>query len=797
MRKSAIIASRRPASSNETAAYPDTLVAGSERPIKKIFRPPRLHGSSSLQRDAAVSTQKESLGPSLAYKIFYSVKSNKKHKKYSDGVLLRKGNNFVIFNDSGKQITSRSLSAIAALGTGSELECGTYEVQVDQQVDIADYESGLVFISVEPYSTKEPVVRSTKNHESKFKSAAACKPSIRVEGRSPKTAVTNSRNNPFALNALVLYKPIDPSAPNSRYVTLCPFISNCLRPHQRDGVSFLYDCLIGKRNPNYFGAILADEMGLGKTLQCISIIWTLLKDGPCGPVVSRALVVVPSSLIDNWVNEFKKWLGNHRLEVLAMQSSLSAKQQKEMLEDFINGTRWAVLIISYEMCRKFSNTLSRMSAIKRGVLLICDEGHRLKNSQGNQTIAALELIGAQRRLIITGTPIQNQLDELYAMCSFVNPGQLSTLDSFRNNFIKPISAWRDSGTACSADDATLGQKRADTLKSLTSSFILRRTSDVLSKYLPSKTQCVVFCRLSALQIKLYQTYVESQAVKTSINVVDTAAVLKHITALRKLVNDPSLVSDLYDAAHLPDNYDCLVSDPANSTKMNFLDSLLTRMNTEDPPGKLVIVSNFTKTLQCIEKLCQSKSISILRLDGQTPSQARQGIVNRFNDSHSLETVFLLSAKAGGCGLNLIGASRLVLFDPDWNPATDEQAMARIWRDGQLYPCVIYRLLTTGGIDEKIFQRQLTKQELAMVIEGKDRSVPVMARDELKKLFMLSCNEEYCQTLSMFLDVEAIGSTWNFHRDLSTLDDPVFTGTMELLPPGTISFAMSKTTSFES
>ncbi|SPQ96198.1 DNA repair and recombination protein RAD54B [Plasmodiophora brassicae] len=768
---------------------------GARRPKPVAAAPPAPAAS------AAPTTTK------LVYRVFYCKRSNRKVKSHAEGVLVRVGSRFSLFSEDGKQLCSATQNNICRLGQGSEMECGTYDVEVDATIDIDEYQSGRCFIartvpSNDNTPTRAPnVVRKIEIAKKNGGNVVPRKPTEGDDVDMPDAdrkapAKISSRNDPNALNALILYTP--PTGSNDRYVVLCPFISNFLRPHQRAGVKFIYDCLTGVSTPGHYGCILADEMGLGKTLQTIAVMWSLLKDGPAGPVISRAIVVVPSSLVDNWANEIRKWLGNHRLEVLAMQSSANAKQQRIMIDDFVSGARWPVLIISYEMCRKFSSALSVLANRRKGIMLICDEGHRLKNAQGNRTIAALEELGATRRLLITGTPIQNQLDELYAMCSFVNPGLLSTLESFRHAFIRPIQAWRDGGVACSADDQAIGEARAAELQSLTSSFILRRTNDILSKYLPPKIESVLFCRMSPLQLDLYRTFVASHTVKRLIASGSTAAALSSIVTLRKLVNDPALIynGEDVDGLPFPDDYDPLVK--SDACKMVVVDAILDAMHAQSPPGKTVIVSNFVQTLEVIERMCAAKGIKSFRLDGQTSAQARQPLVTQFNDASRPETVFLLSAKAGGCGLNLIGACRLVLFDNDWNPATDEQAMARIWRDGQRFPCVIYRLLTVGGIDEKIFQRQLTKQELALVIDNKDQNVQRMSRDDLKQLFSLRCDEQYCQTMAMLEEKGADASTdpstcWAMHRDPSEIPDPILHAARAHLPPGMISFAMTKTT----
>jgi DNA repair and recombination protein RAD54B len=236
---------------------------------------------------------------------------------------------------------------------------------------------------------------------------------------------------------------------------------------------------------------------------------------------------------------------------------------------------------------------------------------------------------------------------------------------------------------------------------------------------------------------------------------NTESALKLITILKKLCNSPSLltaknkdnspnetIAALLES--IPPNMHRHLS-PSSSAKIRVLDQLLDSMrNTTDE--KIVLVSNYTSTLTLLSNLLSSLGLPYLRLDGSTPAQKRQGLVDDFNRLPASSCfAFLLSAKAGGTGLNLIGASRLILFDVDWNPATDIQAMARIHRDGQKRPCRIYRVLLKGSLEEKIWQRQVTKLGLAdSVMQDKNNSVAQFSAAELKDLFRLD-EESGCQT----------------------------------------------------
>lgn len=183
---------------------------------------------------------------------------------------------------------------------------------------------------------------------------------------------------------------------------------------------------------------------------------------------------------------------------------------------------------------------------------------------------------------------------------------------------------------------------------------------------------------------------------------------------------------------------------SNSAKMNALQSLLLSVRSESKENKVVVVSNFTQTLDMIAVMCRKNGFEYLRLDGSTSVPKRQNLVEQFNSPYTKAFLFLLSARSGGTGLNLIGASRLVLFDIDWNPATDAQAMARIWRDGQKHPVTIYRLLTVGTIEEKMYQRQLTKLALSATVMDDKRTTSKFSQDDLRDLFTLH-NDTSCLT----------------------------------------------------
>lgn len=526
-------------------------------------------------------------------------------------------------------------------------------------------------------------------------------------------------------------------------VVLDPKLAKTLRPHQVEGVKFMYRCVTGMIEEKANGCIMADEMGLGKTLQCITLMWTLLKQSPDAgkPTIQKAIVVCPASLVKNWANELIKWLGANAITPFTIDGKASKEELTRQLQQWAIASGRAVtrpvIIVSYETLRLNVDVLKHT---KIG-LLFCDEGHCLKNSDSN-TFSALNSLNVSRRVILTGTPIQNDLTEYFSLTSFANPDLLGSRLEFRKRFEIPILRGRD------ADASEADRKRGDEctteLLGVVNKFLIRRTNDILSKYLPVKYEHVVFCNLAPFQLDLYNYFITSPDIQALLRGKGSQP-LKAINILKKLCNHPDLLTLTED---LPGSEACYPPryvpkevrgrdrevNPEFSGKMQVLDRMLARIH-QDTNDKIVLISNYTSTLDLFERLCRSRQYGCLRLDGTMNVNKRQKLVDRFNDPDGDEFVFLLSSKAGGCGINLIGANRLVLFDPDWNPAADQQALARVWRDGQKKDCFVYRFIATGTIEEKIFQRQSHKQSLSScVVDSAEDVERHFSLDSLRELF---------------------------------------------------------------
>ncbi|KAJ7046886.1 DNA repair protein, SNF2 family [Mycena alexandri] len=544
-------------------------------------------------------------------------------------------------------------------------------------------------------------------------------------------------------------------------VVIDPLLTKVLRPHQVEGVKFLYKCTTGMLVDNQYGCIMADEMGLGKTLQCIALLWTLLKQSPHAgkPTIEKCIIACPSSLVKNWANELVKWLGKDAITALAVDGKGGKGELLEKVARWVaargRNVTQPVMIVSYETLRTLSAHLANCSI----GLLLCDEGHRLKNSD-SLTFQALNALDVKRRVILTGTPIQNDLSEYFSLLNFANPNFLGSKNDFRKNFENLIIRGRDS--EASNDVKAESEKKLKELGGLVTKFIIRRTNDLLSKYLPVKYEQVVFCKLSDLQLQLYRLFIKSPEIQALLRGKDSQP-LKAINLLKKLCNHPELLNlpdDLRGCGDLlPDDFP---RGDANSKtkgrnqsvrcdwggKFLVLERFLHQIRTQTN-DKIVLISNYTQTLDLFEKLCRSKKYGCFRLDGSMSITKRQKLVDQFNDPEGKEFIFLLSSKAGGCGINLIGANRLILFDPDWNPAADQQALARVWRDGQKKECFVYRFISTGTIEEKIFQRQANKQALSSaVVDEKEDIERHFSVDALRKLFLFN-EETLCETHETF------------------------------------------------
>lgn len=639
---------------NEGTAKGLSLTSSVKKKFKSGFSTPRPISSSN---EASVTAEE---APKLCYKVEY-YKGRKKKPIKSDAILIRQKDKFTLFEDNGSEKSTQRIPGIADLGYGSEFTMSSCNIEVSEKVDIEHFTTGQIF----------------------------CAWNIKL-------SLDKLAQEPHVADPLSLYE----SKIDQRFLRV-------LRPHQREGVAFMLNCCTGNRVNKYHGSILADEMGLGKTLQAITVASTLMSDPSFQ--VNSTLVACPVSLVRNWAEEIHKWMDSDNVDVFHV---LSGKSFKPNLKRFEESSKPKFFIMGYESIRSQSAILAKVSI----GLIIADEGHRLKNSEGNQTIRALNKIQSNKRIILTGTPIQNNLDELYSICNFVNPNMLGSVDSFRNVYSGPISTSRDEKG--SDQSKKLGTIRAQYLTRIISLFTIRRTADLLKNFLPPKREFILFCRMGEKQKEEYKELIASKEFEQATSKGQTASALICIRKLRELsLCKRSEENELQE----------------ESGKTVLLSHIISQVKQNK--DKIVIVSNFRKTLDLANQISKKCNILTQRLDGSTDQSQRQTLVHAFNTSE-YPIAFLLSAKAGGVGLNLIGANKIVLMEPEWNPSIDKQAVARIWRDGQTKQCSVYRLVSTLSIEEKIIQRQLTKEEVASLVADQESAVRHFDQRAMKDLFQL-------------------------------------------------------------
>ncbi|KYQ92395.1 SNF2-related domain-containing protein [Tieghemostelium lacteum] len=707
----------------------------STNPLEK--KPPKVPKTTTKTTSTTTTTTSKPINitsksvdiKSNFYKVRQCPLTSKKHKLYQDGyVCLNHSKNYIeMFDENGKEIGKSVVLKISDFKEGFKCTISSREVIVDDSISQEEFQSSMNMSSTVD-DTPEPVIVKTEIKQ--FKSHSTSSAPITVSGK------LKPRSDPNAPDALVLYRP---ESESETYVVVDSFLSKKLRPHQKIGVQFIWDCITGRSNEFGNGVILADQMGLGKTLQTLTLLWTAIKQSKSGsPLVKKVIIVTPTNLVGNWKKEIVTWLGSERLKPFVLTDSAS-KKTKEMMEDFKTSLVYPVLIITYEQCRIYSNILETLNNIG---LLICDEAHRLKNSN-SQTTLSINNIKASKRILITGTPIQNDLGEFYAMVDFCNPGSLGSPISFKKSFINPIMKFRETG------QGNDGLEKSKELAEITKSFIIRRKSNLLEQYLPPKSTHIVFCGLTTVQSEVYLNFTKSKSIETLISKSsfmefqsdeaqeegtgdENLTTLSAITILKKLCNSPLLIENSVSYKNVMSNSERpnLVE---SSTKFQFIRHLISVIKPLN--DKIVLVSNYTQTLDLMEQFLKELGVEFYRLDGSVNAEKRQLLVDRFNESTNKFNVFLLSSKAGGVGINLIGGNHIVLFDPDWNPAIDQQAMARVWREGQTKPVQIYRLISTGTIEEKIYQRQLMKESISnSIVDKVHNEKKSFSQEELRDLF---------------------------------------------------------------
>ncbi|KAG4385516.1 hypothetical protein AAZX31_12G109100 [Glycine max] len=547
-----------------------------------------------------------------------------------------------------------------------------------------------------------------------------------------------------------------------------PASINCrLLEHQREGVRFLYGLY-----KNNHGGILGDDMGLGKTIQAIAFLAAVFaKEGHStlneNHVEKRdpALIICPTSVIHNWESEFSKWSN--------FSVSIYHGANRNLIYDKLEANEVEILITSFDTYRIHGSSLLDIN----WNIVIIDEAHRLKNEKSKLYKACLE-IKTLRRYGLTGTAMQNKIMELFNLFDWVAPGSLGTREHFREFYDEPLKH----GQRSTAPDrfVQIANKRKQHLVAVLHKYLLRRTKEeTIGHLMMGKEDNIVFCAMSDVQKRVYRRMLQLPDIQCLINKnlpCSCGSPLTQVECCKRIVPDGAIWPYLH--RDNPDGCDscpfclvlpCLVklqqisnhlelikpnpkddpdkqnkdaefaaavfgpdidlvggntqnesfmglSDVTHCGKMRALEKLLYSWFSQG--DKVLLFSYSVRMLDILEKFLIRKGYCFSRLDGSTPTNLRQSLVDDFNSSPSKQ-VFLISTRAGGLGLNLVSANRVVIFDPNWNPAQDLQAQDRSFRFGQKRHVVVFRLLAAGSLEELVYSRQVYKQQLSNIaVSGK-------------------------------------------------------------------------------
>ncbi|KAK3847883.1 MAG: hypothetical protein J3R72DRAFT_470620 [Linnemannia gamsii] len=517
------------------------------------------------------------------------------------------------------------------------------------------------------------------------------------------------------------------------------------------------------------GGIIGDEMGLGKTIQIIAFIAGLQYSGKLdAPVV----IVCPATLLKQWVKEFHRWWPPMRVAILhssgsGMNNSSSKgegsrgndyeddddsfsedysgtrkrqktkkrfgggkrrskaaagadREERTVADDLVEriSAKGHVIVTTYAGLRIHSSRLLRQS----WSYIVLDEGHQIRNPDADITLRCKQF-KTPHRIILSGTPIQNNLNELWSLFDFVFPGRLGTLPVFQSQFAIPINL----GGYANASNIQVqtAYKCAVVLRDLINPYLLRRMKVDVASDMPKKSEQVLFCKLTPPQRQAYEHFLKSGELDSIMDGKRHA--LFGIDIVRKICNHADILGR--EIHQNDEDY----GDYTKSGKMVVVKTLLEMW--QKGKHRVLLFSQTRTMLDILEKFIRREGYNYRRMDGTTPIKNRMGLVDEFNARDDIY-VFLLTTKVGGLGVNLTGADRVIIFDPDWNPSTDVQARERAWRLGQTRSVTIYRLMTSGTVEEKIYHRQIFKQFLTNKILKDPKQRRFFKSHDMADLFTL-------------------------------------------------------------
>ncbi|EEF32549.1 DNA repair and recombination protein RAD26, putative [Ricinus communis] len=510
--------------------------------------------------------------------------------------------------------------------------------------------------------------------------------------------------------------------------------------YQKVGVQWLWELHCQRA-----GGIIGDEMGLGKTIQVLSFLGALHFSNMYKP----SIVICPVTLLRQWKREAEKWYPRFHVELLhdsaqdlphgkRAKSFDSDNESEGSLDSDYEGN------ISSKKANKWDSLINRVLKSEAGLLIttyeqlrllgeklldiewgyaVLDEGHRIRNPNAEVTLICKQL-QTVHRIIMTGAPIQNKLSELWSLFDFVFPGKLGVLPVFEAEFAVPISV---GGYAnASPLQVSTAYRCAVVLRDLIMPYLLRRMKVDVNAQLPKKTEHVLFCSLTAEQRSVYRAFLASTEVEQIID--GSRNSLYGIDVMRKICNHP----DLLEREHSCQNPD--YGNPDRSGKMRVVAQVLKVWREQG--HRVLLFAQTQQMLDILEIFLNSGGYSYRRMDGLTPIKQRMALIDEFNNSNDV-FIFILTTKVGGLGTNLTGANRVIIFDPDWNPSTDMQARERAWRIGQKRDVTVYRLITRGTIEEKVYHRQIYKHFLTNKILKNPQQRRFFKARDMKDLFTLN------------------------------------------------------------
>ncbi|XP_018899510.1 LOW QUALITY PROTEIN: chromatin-remodeling complex ATPase chain Iswi [Bemisia tabaci] len=491
-----------------------------------------------------------------------------------------------------------------------------------------------------------------------------------------------------------------------------------LRDYQVRGLNWMISLF-----ENGINGILADEMGLGKTLQTISLLGYMKNfRNISGP----HMVIVPKSTLMNWMNEFKKWCPS--LKAVCLIGDQEARNN--FIRDVLMPGDWDVCVTSYEMIIREKSTLKKFN----WRYMVIDEAHRIKNEKSKLSEIVREF-KTTNRLLLTGTPLQNNLHELWSLLNFLLPDVFNSSDDF--------DAWFNTNT-CLGDNALV-----ERLHAVLRPFLLRRLKSEVEKRLKPKKELKVYVGLSKMQREWY-----TKVLMKDIDIVNGAGKIEKmrlqniLMQLRKCCNHPYL----FDGAEPGPPYTTDEHLVFNCGKMVILDKLLPKLQEQD--SRVLIFSQMTRMIDILEDFCHWRGYKYCRLDGQTPHEDRQRQINEFNAPNSDKFIFMLSTRAGGLGINLATADVVIIYDSDWNPQMDLQAMDRAHRIGQKKQVRVFRLITENTVEEKIVERAEVKLRLDKLVIQQGRLVDnkaALQKDEMLNMIRHGANHVFASKDSEITD----------------------------------------------